>query len=139
MTTMDEDELVNLPYTDITSSVTSFEFTDGSGLTINQDTVGASSRFGISTDASGDIVTWLVGGYANSAQTQMQTNWHTTIGFNPGADFSETSSSFAGDYGFIFDNPGTWTSTSVPVPAAVWLFGSGLAGLAGIRLGRKKK
>lgn len=37
------------------------------------------------------------------------------------------------DIGSISDSPGTWSSTTaVPVPAAVWLFGSGLIGLLGV-------
>lgn len=33
----------------------------------------------------------------------------------------------------------SWQFTSVPIPGALWLFGSGLAGIAGIRLRKKKK
>jgi len=32
---------------------------------------------------------------------------------------------------------GTWTATVVPIPATVWLFGSGLLGMIGIA--RRKK
>ncbi|MFH0730222.1 MAG: DUF4214 domain-containing protein [Pseudomonadota bacterium] len=109
VTTLSGDELVNMPFTDITPTVISFEFTDGSGrLTVNQNAIGGYASFEISTDASGRIITWLVGGYANNAETQMQTNWNTYYSFHPGADFSETSSSFSGDYGFNSNNPGTW-------------------------------
>jgi hypothetical protein len=30
------------------------------------------------------------------------------------------------------------TSSPVPLPGAVWFFGTGIAGLAGMRMGRKK-
>lgn len=48
------------------------------------------------------------------------------------ADFNSNFTSFD-DFGYLF---GDWQTTveitAVPVPAAVWLFGSGLLGLAGI-------
>jgi hypothetical protein len=60
-------------------------------------------------------------------------------------DFYKSSTPYSFDsYGLYFDDFdalfGTWTSTTltpVPVPAAVWLFGSGLLGLVGIA--RRKK
>jgi len=39
----------------------------------------------------------------------MQTNLNSPVGFIPGADFSETTASFAGSYGFLSSDPGTWT------------------------------
>ena len=126
-TTLTGSALDNLSFADITPTITSFVFTDGSGLTINQNTVGARTSISLSTDASGNIVTWLAGGYANSAEVQMQTNWNSPFGFIPGADFSETTASFAGSYGFIGNNPGTWTSTPDPPPGT--LLGTGLLAL----------
>ena len=41
------------------------------------------------------------------------------------------------DYGSNTNNPGIWTVSSVPIPAAIWLFGPGLLGLIGIA--RRKK
>ena len=126
-TTLMGSALDNLPFTDITSTITSFVFTDGSGLRVDQNTVGVRTSISLSTDASGHIVNWFAGGYANSAQVQMQTNWQSPSGFIPGADFSETTASFAGDYGFVGSNPGTWTST--PDPASGTLLGTGLLAL----------
>lgn len=134
-TTLTGNALVSLPFQDIKSTVTSFAFTDGTGLTVNQNTVGGYSHFEISTNSLGDIITWLIGGYANNSNMQMQTNWNTFYSFHPGADFSETALNFAGDYGFVSNNPGTWvrTDSPVPAPAAVWLLGTGIIGLLGIR------
>jgi len=126
-TTLMGSALDNLPFTDITPTITSFVFADGSGLRVDQNTVGARTSISISTDAFGNIVNWLAGGYANSAQVQMQTNWQSPIGFIPGADFSETTANFAGDYGFVGNNPGIWTST--PDPASGTLLGTGLLAL----------
>ncbi len=87
VTTLDGNELVDLPFTKISSTVTSFIFTDGSGLTIDQNTHGACGRFEISTDEWGRIDTWLIGASANNYQIQMQTNWNTQYRFQPGLDF----------------------------------------------------
>jgi hypothetical protein len=42
----------------------------------------------------------------------MQTNWDSPSGFIPGADFSETTASFAGSYGFIGTDPGKWSAST---------------------------
>ena len=53
-------------------------------------------------------------------------------------DASEDSAGFAGQYTqWDFDIVVTDTPSAVPVPAAVWLFGSGLLGLVGVA--RRKK
>lgn len=51
----------------------------------------------------------------------------------PGGPFYDTQ---YGGFNFNFNLKGTMTV--VPIPAAVWLFGSGLLGLLGMA-GRKKK
>ena len=56
----------------------------------------------------------------------------------------DTSSVFAGFTSATYNGYGnhdilSWQFTSVPIPGALWLLGSGLAGIAGIRLRRKKK
>lgn len=63
-------------------------------------------------------------------------------------DFLETGAPSFNSYSLVFDDfgylVGQWTNASltvvptvVPVPAAVWLFGSGLLGLAGIARSKK--
>jgi hypothetical protein len=135
-TSLTGNALDNLSFADITSTITSFAFTDGSGLTVDEHTIGGSSSavcgapllcVSISTDASGNIVAWFVGGYADSGNVQMQTNWHSPFGFIPGADFSETTVSFGGSYGINLNEPGTWVmqaSTSVPEPNYNTLLGA---------------
>lgn len=127
-TTLTDIALANLPFTDISDTVTSFTFTDGTGLRRdNINTPPGQFEFSIATDASGAIVSWFVGAYSFPATTQMQSNWMSPFGFIPGADFSETTPGFAGDFGFIFNNPGTWSKTRVPEPTTFALLAAGLA------------
>ncbi len=114
VTTLAGSALVNLPYTDISSTIKSFSVTDGTGLVITEKTVGAYAGISISTDASGNIVGWLAGGYANNSNVQMQTNFNSPYGFVVGSDFSETTASFVGDWGQNFAQPGIWTVTPNP-------------------------
>jgi hypothetical protein len=82
----------------------------------------------------------LVGGYANSANTQLQTNWDSPTGFIPGADFSETTANFAGSFGFLSDNPGSWSAMTIatPEPSYAMVFGVGLLVLFALRAVRAK-
>jgi hypothetical protein len=140
-TTLTGNALHNLPFTDITPTITSFSFIDGSGLTVNEHTIGGYTNINVSTNATGDIVTWLTGGYGPiPSQVQMQTNWSSPFGFIPGADFSETTASFAGSYGMNYNLPGTWvmvTSANTPDPSAATLLGTGLLGLLALAARRK--
>jgi streptogramin lyase len=103
----------NLPYTVITSSIVSFAFTDGSGLT-NNSNHSFYRDFNISTDASGNIATWFITSCGDSScNIQMQTNWHSPVSFIPGQDFSETTANLAGSYGLINANPGNWSASPV--------------------------
>jgi len=128
LTTLDGNALVNLPFTDITTTITAFKFSDGSGLSFNNtNSVPGQLEIQISTNTSGNIVTWFVGADTLPADTQMQTNWNSPFGFIPGADFSETTPNFAGDYGFIFNDPGTWVmQVTTPEPSTVVLLATGL-------------
>jgi hypothetical protein len=110
-TTLTGSALANLPFTDITSTITSFRFTDESGLTLYSNNA-SFKEFHISTNTSGNIVTWLTAACGATCNIQMQTNWESPSGFIPGADFSETSVSFTGSYGFIGSDPGTWSSST---------------------------
>jgi hypothetical protein len=112
-TTLTASALASLPFTDITSSVTSFGLTDGSGLVIDNNNAFAKS-FSISTDASGNIIAWLIETCGSSCNIQMQTNWNSPTSFNPGRDFSETAPNFAGSYGFVSNHPGTWSMSQAP-------------------------
>ena len=110
-TTMSGSELTSLSFTDINNTVKSFTVSDGSGLVITQNTVGAYSRVSITTDPSGNITGWLTGGYSSGSNIQLQSNYKSPYGFGVGSDFSETTSSFAGSWGQNLASPGVWTLT----------------------------
>ncbi len=123
----------------------------GSGINIRRKTAGASFEVYVGTNSRGKIISWFVGGYADDNNIQLQTNWKSPFSFQPGEEFSETTASFAGSYGFVSDDPGVWkrgkataasTATSVAgVPeASTWvmmLAGFAVLGLAGYRASRK--
>lgn len=112
-TTLTPSQLASLPFTDITSSITTFTISDGSGLVINN-TNAFSDRFSISTDTSGNIVAWLIESCVNGCNTQMQTNWNSPTSFQPGEDFSSTALNFSGSFGVISNNPGKWSMSQEP-------------------------
>ena len=75
-TTLTGSSLANLPYTDISATITSFSFTDGSGLSVHSNL----QSLAISTNAAGNISTWLIGVCGATCNIQMQTNWHSPFG-----------------------------------------------------------
>ena len=97
----------------------------------------------LTTDAFGNIVTWGLG-FSELVSDGTQRNSLLTRHF-PGynldivIDRVTLGEPRGNEIGNGSVGPaGTWTSASVvPVPAAVWLFGSGLIGLAGVA--RRKK
>jgi hypothetical protein len=125
--------LDNLAFQDISGTITAFKASDGTGLVVNQNTPGSSEEIEIATNATGGIVDWFAGAYANSSNTQLQTNWNSPFGFIPGADFSETTADFAGDFGFISNDPGKWTATPEPATWIMMLVGFGGLGFAAYR------
>ena len=109
-----------------------FSFNDGVNTFTDEDFT--SPAFGFATNPLGEIIGWEIrlnideGGFTsliiNSDNTML--GGTDLILFDP----------FEGEPGFVFGNsPGSWSV--VPVPPALWLFGSGLLGLIGIA--RRKK
>lgn len=62
-------------------------------------------------------------------------NGKVQVGFNNAVDNYDPSGMFYDNT--CFNNDGSCTAPPVPVPAAVWLFGSGLLGLVGVARRRK--
>ena len=109
VTSLSGSALDNLSYTNISSTIESYQFTDHSGLLLdNTNSIQGNTGFAIATNATGKITSWFVGASNNVANNQMQTNWNSPNGFQPGADFSETTSSFKGSYGMVSNAPGGW-------------------------------
>jgi hypothetical protein len=129
----------------------SFSFNDGINTLSDINASSPHTFFSFSTDTSGVITDWEIRieqGYTfptNIGDTnfRIQTNGpNNQLVIDTGITFTCTlinplggCDSSAQDWGVAFNTPGSWSV--VPVPAAVWLFGSGLLGLVGVA--RRKK
>jgi hypothetical protein len=107
----------------------SFSISDGLN-TINNSNV-VSSNFSIGTDSSGDIASWFI--FAAATGVYIETISSTIItGIE--WDYGRTTIDNVAN---IRDDPGSWSVSPVPIPAAVWLFGTALIGLIGF--GKRRK
>jgi len=121
-----------------------WEFKAGVGMhqTTSPITVNGGSGDDLTLDMSGWNITW--NGIASIPMVQQGA---ATISCTTGGSCSDNSN-YTLDAAFHVSGAGfttvpytlhlEGTISSVPVPAAVWLFGSGLAGLAGVARRRKK-
>ena len=108
-------------------------------------------NFNVITDEMGDINDWSINVHSSDSDL-----FDLSLGEQSIYIFSDSDPTIAGDVGSITEctvvfgsfceatnndyagaNMGTWTKTVIPVPPALWLFGSGLLGLVGIA--RRKK
>jgi len=142
----------NNPYSPADTPI-SFSFSDGINTLTESNTTSGSginsvATFNLQTDASGNIIIWDI---------ELFTGWSTldsggtsvriaSVGgvFPSDSDIGDmrlcTSPNCVtqdSDFGRNDLAAGTWTMSAVPVPAAVWLFGSGLLGLIGIAKRKK--
>ena len=142
---------------------TSFSFTDGVNIITSADMAGDPQlynvEFSFHTESNGDITSWSIyldigpvstpfypDTLANIGDSLLRihttgglfaTAWDIGTVFTCTAINSDSSCATDMEYGDITFSPGTWAVSSVPIPSAVWLFGSGILGLIGIS--RKKK
>lgn len=139
-----ENELKNMPFANITSSIVSYSFSDGAGLAVTDRTSGAYSDIQISTNSFGLPVAWSIGGYLSAAELQLQTNWRSTDSFHSGEDFVVTMAVFHNDenYGINSNDPGAWTVkqvSQVPETNSGTLFVVGIALLINITWHRRSR
>jgi hypothetical protein len=122
------------PGSNITADVTTFSFTDGTGLILNQPNA-AYVSFLVGTDVLGDITAWdiEVDSYDAFGSPYYQAN---SFLLPNGYAFDSTLWYYDFPYGFSgfgqnFSNPGHWSSTVTPTPEPTshLLVGTGLLGL----------
>lgn len=121
------------PYT--VGGVVNFDFTDGRTTwdmanfsATSTIAGGAPPGFSVTTDASGQIVSWYLQIYsANAAVTTCNGSACDTVF---GYDSDDASGVFFNYDAYIFDSPGTWAE--VPEPSTGLLFVAGLMGLGTI-------
>lgn len=104
------------------------------------------SDFTFNFDSNGDITGWDVAMLSDTlaprrprirtcTNTGNQSAIETFVGCTVGGTYDEavTASVLSFERAAIQADPGTWTAAAVvPIPAALWLFGSGLLGLIGV-------
>lgn len=143
LATIELASLLSPNLTDERVTPTSYSIFDGI-KTIDQSNADL-TKFSFSTDSNGDIIDWavtvqdtqVIGDPGGNIFTSLLAPGASIDGANIYECFDESCSSFTGAGSAVSHVPGTWTVTAVPIPAAVWLFGSGLLGLVGISRRRK--
>lgn len=125
---------------DISDQVTSYDFSDGVNTYSNTDPEGL-SQFIVNTDSDGNITNWIIDIFdvSSLSPTVQPGDIISRIISQPDldqadltqCDFIVVTCVFSQiDGATIFNNQGSWSV--VPVPAAAWLFGSGLIALIGL-------
>jgi hypothetical protein len=138
-------------WTDLSSALPAFSFSDGVRTITNADIVAGPGditdasqfyiqEFGVETDASGDIYRWSIW-FINSSLTNSLRTGLNGIGSDATRITPGLSGCGAGSWSYCggtvststSGTVGAWTASIVPIPAAAWLFGSALAGLGWMR------
>jgi hypothetical protein len=137
---IDEADMISLgsanSVVNVNSDVVSWSFDDGASgapysSSIN-DSNGTLFAFAFHTDAGGNIIDWDINVYEHSANRWM--DWCKRVGGS--CSNSDSVVNRASIYNNTASNvtPGMWSApTAVPVPAAVWLFGSAIGLLGWLR------
>ena len=139
-----ESKLINVNG-DISAQVTSYSFSDGVTTYTDTDPEGW-TQFLVNTDSDGNITNWNIDIQDIYSQlptlqpgdivSRIVSNLDADRADVHQCDFIVVTCIFSQiDGASIYSNPGSWSV--VPIPAAIWLFGSGLIGLVGVA--RRKK
>lgn len=124
----------------------SYSFFDGQ-QTLDQTSDGISATFKFATDDTGKITDWEVNLNISTPEAAIKERTIETIfvtGSPDNGDIGLIATATPGLFGSTGSTtdfgstgtPGVWTA-AVPLPATVWLFGSGLVGLFGIAKRKK--
>jgi hypothetical protein len=122
-------DCASLPFADYIPAITNFSFSSA-GVTIDESTTFlVSGKF--STDDAGMIIDWNI--VSNNTVPSF-----ITISFPSCYTFFDSCDDFStldGD-GIIFNDPGVWSTSAVPIPGALPLFISALIGLGFLTRGK---
>ena len=129
---------------------TGIDFTDDTGVVVSSSgdlfftpytTLATMTDFQFNPLSPANVAVWSVGGFTFNMSTVTINNQDATnlslsgTGTVSGNGFDATSGTWEYTAQATEDTAFSWSSSSlaaVPVPAAVWLFGSGLLGLIGV-------
>jgi len=146
----------DLSFTNLLGSPQLLDFSFNTGRNIlTPSNIGSSTdNIRLTTDASGDISVWTISLANRNFDSSVQVgdfifSLKTNLGFDDSrlslCVFKSFTCFFGTDSGIIRSNPGAWVTTgdllltTVPVPAALPLFGTGLALMGFIGWRRKRK
>ncbi|HEV3332953.1 MAG TPA: PEP-CTERM sorting domain-containing protein [Bryobacteraceae bacterium] len=124
---------------DLTAYVSSFSFTDGTGLSFSEANPypgGLTDIFDVSTDSNGNILSWNISAQLNGPGAvwiyAAETTDYNVITHDSGFANLDPTGQCGGCYngGSQLDAPGTWEVTQVtPEPTTYFGLGAGLMGL----------
>lgn len=109
---------------DVTADVSSFQFTDGSGLEIGENNATAYS-FQIATNSSGEMTAWSV--WADTEMPGSTQPVFEAVGSNSYTTATYVDYSMVGTEANPAENLGNWTP--MPEPSSLLLLSVGLAGI----------
>ena len=127
---------INSGYTDISANLEAFSFSDGIQTFTGLDPI---IGFNIGTGVAGVPLLWTI----NLGDEGFNEIYSCSLGFLGCSPFADFGVYFAPDnaesFGEVIANPGSWTVSTTPLPAALPLFAAGLGALGLLGWRRKRK